>query len=131
MLYLQKDREANARRYLQTLEENKMSITLTATPSLNVLKDRWALSKWKKKYIAELSGYVHIYGKAQGKRTVIVRRYGSRILDVDNFTGGLKSMIDSLKYHKLIIDDRAEFMELQASQEKTVRGKSYTVIEIL
>jgi hypothetical protein len=57
---------------------------------------------------------------------VTIERYG-RMLDADNFVGGLKSVIDGLKSNGFIVDDAPEHLELVATQHK---GTPRTVIRI-
>jgi hypothetical protein len=62
---------------------------------------------------------------------VEVTRFGKRQLDDDNFRGGLKSLIDSLKDHRLILDDDAKHMTLIATQKPLVKGdKPCTLVTI-
>ncbi len=60
------------------------------------------------------------------KAQVTITRYG-RILDIDNAYAGLKSILDSLKAHRLIADDDAGHLQLKFRQEK---GTPRTVITI-
>jgi hypothetical protein len=104
---------------------------LSATPSLNKLNGRWSKSNWKKKYIRELRGYELICGVARNKRRVKILRYGTRILDIDNWHGGCKPLIDALKEKKIIIDDNAKWCELVfVGQLKCCRGREQTVMTI-
>lgn len=57
---------------------------------------------------------------------VTIERYGRR-LDKDNFIGGLKSILDSLRYERLITDDDEDALELVANQ---FPGKPRTLITI-
>lgn len=47
---------------------------------------------------------------------VKITREGHRKLDHDNFVGGLKSLIDSLREQRLIVDDSPEHMILTTEQ---------------
>ena len=59
-------------------------------------------------------------GKAKGKAriTVFITRISSRSLDPDNLTGGVKPLVDQLRYSGLIQDDTQEDINLKVSQEK-------------
>lgn len=64
--------------------------------------------------------------KPPSRARVTIERYG-RALDEDNFVGGLKSILDSLRYEKLIVDDTSEALELVPRQ---LRGRPRTVITV-
>jgi hypothetical protein len=63
--------------------------------------------------------------------TVKITREGYRKLDEDNFVGGLKCLIDSLREQRLIVDDSAKHMTLMTHQIQIPR-KQYprTLVEI-
>lgn len=65
------------------------------------------------------------------KATVKIIREGYRKLDTDNFVGGLKCLIDSLREQRLILDDSPDHMTLVTEQRQIPRA-SYprTVVEI-
>lgn len=65
------------------------------------------------------------------KVRVKIIREGHRKLDHDNFVGGLKSLIDSLREQRLIVDDSPEHMTLQTEQIQ-IPKKQYprTVVQI-
>lgn len=107
-----------------------IKITVSATKSLNKLQGRWAMYNSKKTFMKELEGYELIARKDKRKAYVEIIRYGSRSLDVDNFYGGLKPLIDCLKAKGLIVDDNATWLELDASQGKCKRCLECTKIEI-
>ena len=50
------------------------------------------------------------------KRAVKVVSYRKRRLDPDNFTGGLKPLIDALKKRYFIYDDHEKYIDLQPEQ---------------
>lgn len=107
-----------------------ITIQLTATPSLNKLQGKWSKGNWKKKYLKQLRGYGHLFpGKV--KRRVVSQRFGSRILDLDNFIGGHKPLFDALKELQIIVDDRAKWCLMEfLPQVKCGRGQEKTVIKI-
>lgn len=54
-----------------------------------------------------------------GKRiTVSINRRSTRTLDLDNFAGGCKPLIDQLRYAQLIPDDDPASVEIIFTQEK-------------
>lgn len=56
-------------------------------------------------------------GKPQYPRSSLtIERYGKRLLDPDNFTGGLKPICDALKLAGLILDDSPKHITLTATQ---------------
>jgi hypothetical protein len=67
----------------------------------------------------------------QGRITVRITRHSSRLLDIDNFAGGCKPLIDQLRYAKLIPDDDPASVDLQFAQEKVAQKFEMTTIEIL
>jgi len=110
---------------------SKLTIKLTVTPSLNKLhSNRWQMWNYKKKYLRELRGYELLALKGKNKMAVDVTRYGSRLLDQDNFTGGLKPLVDSLKEKGLLVDDSPDWCELFIEQKKCKRGEEKTVVVI-
>jgi hypothetical protein len=64
-----------------------------------------------------------------GRITVHVRSFRRRTLDIDNCTGGAKYILDSIRYAKLIPDDRPEDITLSVDQVK-VKGKEAERTEI-
>lgn len=103
-----------------------------ATPSMNATHHKhWRAMYAQKKlweqeiWAAHIQSRMEIY-EIPERAKVTVERYG-RMLDVDNFLGGLKSVIDGLKSNGLIVDDNAEHLELIATQYK---GAPHTVIRI-
>jgi hypothetical protein len=52
------------------------------------------------------------------KRRVEIRAFWSRLLDQDNFIGGLKPLLDGLIELELLHDDSPEYLELKAEQIK-------------
>ncbi len=83
-----------------------------ATPSLNRLHGRhWSRyrrhrKRWSALVLAAKLD-ARIYGAPLLPRArVHITRYGRRILDPDNAIGGCKALIDGLKDHGLLADDR-------------------------
>lgn len=103
-----------------------------ASPSLNdTRRKHWRVVYREKKLWSEEIHYAliqvrHRGGLVPNRARVTVERYG-RLLDVDNFVGGLKPIIDSLRREGLIADDTAEHLELVPRQFK---GKPRTVITV-
>lgn len=103
-----------------------------ATPSRNAtFHKHWRASHREKKlWMAEIywaqmkGGYRDVSTPARAR--VTIERYG-RQLEYDNFIGGLKSVLDSLRYAKLIADDSQQALDLVTRQ---FPGKPRTVITI-
>lgn len=56
--------------------------------------------------------------KCNTKYHLTITRYSTRTLDVDNFAGGCKPLIDQIRYAKLIPDDNPESVEIVFQQVK-------------
>lgn len=54
--------------------------------------------------------------KEKEKRKVKIVSYRKRRMDPDNFTGGLKPLIDALVKRQLIWDDHVKYLELETEQ---------------
>ena len=108
-----------------------MKFTVSATPGMNKLKGRWAFLNWKKKYHRELRNYYLLAPKVKVKTVMKIQRFGSRIFDVDNYYGGVKSLVDTIKELGLIADDSAKWCEIIfLPQVKCKRGLGKTEVEI-
>lgn len=62
--------------------------------------------------------------KATTRRRVIILRLGARDLDYDNFVGGLKVVLDSIKQMGLIVDDNPKMLELVCEQRRPAKGEA-------
>lgn len=62
------------------------------------------------------------------KRMVRIISYRKRIMDADNYIGGLKPLCDSLILNHLLVDDSNKFMILDASQERDLKTQRTEVI---
>lgn len=62
------------------------------------------------------------------KRRVRIISYRKRIMDTDNYIGGLKPLCDSLISNHLLVDDSNKFMVLDASQERDLKRPRTEVI---
>lgn len=103
-----------------------------ATPSLNKLNGRWSKLNWKKKFLSYLRNYEFLALKKKQKKTLIIERYGSRLLDRDNYHGGCKPMIDAIKEKGLIVDDSPKWCEIEwKEQVKSKRTEEKTIINII
>jgi len=61
-----------------------------------------------------------------------ITRYSTRTLDVDNFAGGCKPLIDQIRYAKLIPDDNPESVEIIFKQVKVkTLNEQRTEVEII
>lgn len=63
------------------------------------------------------------------KRRVEIRSFRSRLLDQDNFIGGLKPLLDSLVEMDLLLDDGPEYLSLKAEQENSRDQRTEIIIE--
>jgi hypothetical protein len=69
--------------------------------------------------------------KGRTRAIVCITRKSCHVLDLDNFAGGCKPLIDQLRYAKLIPNDDPESIELQFVQEKVkTRLEEETIIDI-
>lgn len=57
-------------------------------------------------------------GKGGKRITISINRRSTRTLDLDNFAGGCKPLIDQLRYAQLIPDDDPASVEIIFTQEK-------------
>jgi len=104
------------------------------TPSLNKLlamhwRERQALNRtwdWEVK-VAMRETYEEITFD-HPKRKVRIISYRKRIMDSDNFVGGLKPMIDALVLNHLLVDDSNKFMILDPKQERDLKNQRTEVI---
>ena len=74
-----------------------------------------------------------IQGKEESSERVIVRFIGFRCrpLDPDNFAGGCKDLLDSLRHAGLLHGDEPWRIDFQTRQEKVAhRSEERTVIEL-
>lgn len=71
-------------------------------------------------------------GKARGtgRITVRIKSCRKRLLDPDNLVGGVKYLLDGLRYAGILPDDNPDQITLQVSQEK-VADNERTEIEIV
>lgn len=52
------------------------------------------------------------------RKKLMIVSYRKKLLDPDNFIGGLKLLIDSLVDIHLLYDDSLEYLELQGPEQK-------------
>ena len=69
-------------------------------------------------------------GGGAGRITVRITRYGTRLLDADNLCGGVKYLLDALRYAKVIPEDNPQAIRLIVCQFKAAKDKRGTKIEI-
>lgn len=106
-----------------------------ASPSLNeFFHSHWRVEANSKKKWLKMMTTAAILAratKANGKRRVTIDRFGKRVLDQDNFLGGLKGCIDNLRKLELLVDDDAAHMELACRQCKLAKGdEPHTIITL-
>ena len=98
------------------------------TPSLNtLLRSHWDKRKQLKqgfKWEILVAGGCEDKYKINGakKRRVEIKAFRSKLLDQDNFIGGLKPLLDGLIELELIHDDGPEFLDLRAEQIKSAKA---------
>ena len=63
------------------------------------------------------------------RRRVEIKSFRSRLLDQDNFIGGLKPFIDALVEMDLLLDDGTAYLQLEAEQEIAQEQKTEIIIE--
>jgi hypothetical protein len=69
--------------------------------------------------------------KGRARIIVCITRRSCHVLDLDNFAGGCKPLIDQLRYAQLIPNDDPQSIELQFVQEKVkTRLEEETIIDI-
>ena len=69
--------------------------------------------------------------KGRSRTIVCITRRSCHVLDLDNFAGGCKPLIDQLRYAQLIPNDDPQSIELQFVQEKVeTRLEEETIIDI-
>lgn len=115
-------------------------ITLTipeASPSVNECKwKHWSVHLQERKHwsllvmVAKNEARVPNHDPPQMAFVKIIRE-GRRLLDYDNFVGGAKSLMDSLREQRLIVDDTPEHMTPTYEQRKILKAAyPRTLIEI-
>ena len=77
------------------------------------LKDQYS---WEMFVILNQSEVPHKDMMAEGRRKANIVSYRQRLMDDDNFIGGLKLLIDCLVEFGLLKDDSKEWLELSAEQ---------------
>lgn len=94
------------------------------TPSLNELLRTHRNERRKLKNMLKARILAAIYDmqmevrkmRKPSKRIVAITSYRKRRMDPDNFTGGLKQLIDSIKELGLIWDDSPKWLDLRTEQ---------------
>lgn len=104
----------------------------TATPSLNKVKRMHfhAYRRLREQYETILRSRMHGFDLANGMRQVAITRWGSRELDLDNFVGGCKPLVDALKRCGLIVEDSPKYVRINYTQRKSPRKEVRTVVEV-
>jgi len=67
-------------------------------------------------------------GQALRKKEVTVISIRKKLMDPDNFIGGLKPLLDALKENKLIVDDSPEWIDLEGFQEIDIKNPRTEII---
>lgn len=69
--------------------------------------------------------------RSEDRTHIRITRYSCRPLDIDNFAGGCKPIIDELRYAKLITEDNPETIDVEFKQVKvSKKDQQRTEIEI-
>jgi hypothetical protein len=103
-----------------------------ATPSLNETRYKhwtaYARQKklWRRQIWAARVATAQRFAVTPQRAKVTIERHG-KLLDVDNFLGGLKPIIDALKGESLIQDDSPKHLQLVTTQ---FEGAPRTVITV-
>jgi hypothetical protein len=69
-------------------------------------------------------------GKGRPRWRVVITRYGSRPLDVDNGAGGCKPLLDAIRYEGLIPDDDPTTIDFQFCQYQVKKPYRQTTVLI-
>lgn len=107
------------------------------TPSLNVYLDMYYIQRWKLKlcYQWELTAVGANNQKFKvevgEKRKVAVISHRKRLLDMDNFIGGAKALIDALEDLELIFLDSPSYLKSEYIQYKGKVERTEIIIEKL
>lgn len=107
-----------------------------ASPSMNTFNGRhWRHYREQKKlwekYVWVAKADAGVFGMPMLERAKVrFERYGVKLLDEDNLTGGCKMILDSLKALGLIEDDSPGHVTLTVVQKQTTKDKIRTVIHI-
>jgi len=112
--------------------EKTRIIIKTLTPSLNkVLRmNRWKRMELKEEFAWEVYAGIHEQNPdyeaitTPRKMKLNIISYRKSFLDRDNFIGGLKVLIDSIKGLRLIYDDSPEYLGLEAEQKIEKKRKN-------
>ena len=67
----------------------------------------------------------------RAKLILSIDRRASRLLDIDNLSGGCKPLIDALRYSRLIPDDDPESVKIEITQTKVAPGEAQGTIVII
>jgi hypothetical protein len=69
-------------------------------------------------------------GKRRPRWRVVITRYGSRPLDVDNGAGGCKPLLDAIRYEGLVPDDDPTTIDFQFRQYQVKKPYRRTTVLI-
>ncbi|MCP3681231.1 MAG: hypothetical protein GY861_00945 [bacterium] len=91
----------------------------------------WVIkNQWKKNILRSMTNYGLMKRTECRKKIIITRIYTGRHreIDYDNFVGGCKPLLDSLKDVKFIVDDNPKWLDREYMQEK--QDKNVTQVRI-
>jgi hypothetical protein len=107
-----------------------------ATPSLNLLLGtHWARKtetrkRWHWLVRAGLSRASCFERPQYARARVSIERYGPRILDADNCRAGMKFLMDGLKVHGIILDDKPAVIGEPVIRQIVSKTERKTVVRI-
>ena len=114
--------------------ETRMSrFTIPECPrSLNVqMRWHWGL---RRAYSEQWQWYLRtnklLWQELSVKAKVKITLMHSRLYDKDNAYGACKVLVDAMKKQRLIVDDTAEWLDLEVQQGKEPHKSRYTIVEI-
>jgi hypothetical protein len=101
-------------------------------PSLNVqFRSHWSQKQvLKNEWMAHIRSQFLPNGAERRKMRVTITLYHSRPYDFDNAVGSCKVIVDVLRHYKLLVNDTAEWIDLEVRQEKCAHAKRHTVVEL-
>ena len=115
-----------------------------ATPSANQLRRKYRNSfaykrlqeTWQTEIACKISlqpgvrAWIEQFAKEKPKMRVLIQLTKPRLYDLDNFVGGCKPIIDSLRRLGIIHNDSPHWLDLQVEQIQRSKMRPVTRIEI-
>jgi len=101
-----------------------------SAPSANQLRRKYRNSFAYKRLQETWQTIERFVLKEKPKMRVLIQLTKPRLYDLDNFVGGCKPIIDSLKRLGLIHNDSPHWLDLQVEQIQRSKMRAFTRIEI-